>query len=70
MGLIGFPKMLVRNYHYTLCNSPEEHSAYLLHSGSLRSCSSCLIVGMQKHVNHAFLYLILHAVLGLGVTTG
>ena len=24
MGLIGFPKTSVQNYHFTLCNIPEE----------------------------------------------
>jgi len=28
MGLIGFPKISVRNYHYLLCNNPEEHSSH------------------------------------------
>jgi len=27
----------VRNYHYLICNSPEEHSSHLLRSGSLKS---------------------------------
>ena len=27
MGLIDCPKTSVRNYHYSLCNSPEEHSS-------------------------------------------
>jgi len=30
MGLLGCPEMLVRNYHYSLHNNPEEHSWYLL----------------------------------------
>jgi len=28
MGLVGFPEMSVRNNHYMLCNSPEEHSSH------------------------------------------
>jgi len=28
MGPIGFPKTSVRNYHYSLCNNPEEHSSH------------------------------------------
>ena len=38
MGLICCPKMSVRNYHYLLCNNPEECSFHLLHCGSLKSC--------------------------------
>jgi hypothetical protein len=30
MGLIGCPEMSVRNYHYSLCNNPEECSPHLL----------------------------------------
>ena len=37
MGLIGCPETLVGNYHYLLCNNPEEYSSLLLHSGSLKS---------------------------------
>jgi len=46
MGLIGCPQMSVRNYHYLLCNNPEEHSSELLRSGSLKSCThySCQIL--------------------------
>ena len=36
MGPIGFPRTSVRNHHYWLCNSPEERSSHLLHSGSLK----------------------------------
>jgi hypothetical protein len=39
-GLIGCLETSVRNYHYTLCNSPEEHSSYLLRGGSLNSLKS------------------------------
>jgi len=46
MGLIGCPKMLVRNYHYSLCNNPEEHSSKLLRGRSLKSRThySCQIL--------------------------
>jgi hypothetical protein len=27
----------LRNYHYSLCNRPEEHSSHLFHGGSLKS---------------------------------
>jgi len=30
MGLIGYPEMSVRNYHYSLHNIPEERSSKLL----------------------------------------
>ena len=39
IGPIGCPKMSVRNYHYSLCNNPEECSSHLLHSQSLKSSS-------------------------------
>jgi len=31
------PETSVRNYHYSLCNNPEDHSSHLLRSGSLKS---------------------------------
>jgi len=34
MGPIGCPETSVRNYHYSLCNNPEERSSHLLHGGS------------------------------------
>jgi hypothetical protein len=36
-GLMGCPVTLVRNYHCSLCNNPEERSSHLLSSGSLKS---------------------------------
>ena len=36
MEPIGYPETSVRNYHYTLCNSPEEFSSYLFSCGSLK----------------------------------
>lgn len=45
MGSIGCPKMLVRNYPYSLHNNSEECSFYLLGGGSLKSCMcyTCLL---------------------------
>ena len=37
MGPIGFPETSVRNYHYLLCNSPEEHGYHLLRDGGQKS---------------------------------
>jgi len=37
VGLIGSPEKSVRNYHYLLCNNPEEQTAYPLCGGSLKS---------------------------------
>lgn len=37
VGSIGCPKTSARSYHYSLCDSPEERSAYLLGDGSLKS---------------------------------
>ena len=37
MGPIGCPETSVRNYHYSLCNDPEERSSNLLRGGSLKS---------------------------------
>ena len=40
MGPIGCPETSVRNYHYSLRNSPEERSSHLLSFGSLKSRNS------------------------------
>jgi hypothetical protein len=37
MGQIRSPETSVRNYHYSLCNNPEERGSRLLRSGSLKS---------------------------------
>jgi hypothetical protein len=37
---ISSPETSVMNYHYTLCNIPEERNSYELRSGSLKSHSS------------------------------
>jgi len=35
--VIGFPETSVRNYHFSVCNSPEEHSCHLC-CGRLKLC--------------------------------
>lgn len=35
--VIGFPETSVRNYHYSVCSSPEEHSCHLC-CGRLKLC--------------------------------
>jgi hypothetical protein len=37
IGPIGCPETSVRNYHYSLCNNPEERRTLLLRGGSLKS---------------------------------
>ena len=37
MEAIDFPKTSVKNYNYSLCNSPEERGSHLLRDGSLTS---------------------------------
>ena len=37
MGPIAFPETSVRNYHYSLRNSPARRSSHLLRGGSLKS---------------------------------
>jgi hypothetical protein len=36
--LVGCPETSVRNFHYSLCNNPEERSFQILRSRSLKSC--------------------------------
>jgi hypothetical protein len=36
LGPKSLPRTLVRNYHFSLHNSPEEHSSCILHGGSLK----------------------------------
>jgi len=43
MGPIGCPEAWVGNYHYSLLNSPEEHSFQLLRGGSLKSRTIYLV---------------------------
>jgi hypothetical protein len=35
---VDCPERSVMNYHYSLCNSPEERSSHALPGGSLKSC--------------------------------
>jgi len=42
MGPTGYPEKSVRNYHYSLCNNPEERSSQLLGGGSLTSGIRCV----------------------------
>jgi hypothetical protein len=44
MGPIGCPETSVRNYHYWLCNNPEDRSSRLLRSGSLKSHTAWWVV--------------------------
>jgi hypothetical protein len=37
MGTIACTKTSVRNYHFSLCDVPEENSFHLLSGGSLKS---------------------------------
>jgi hypothetical protein len=37
MGMIVCPEMSGGNYHYLLCNNPEQCSSQLLRGGSLKS---------------------------------
>ena len=41
----GCPETSVRNYHYSLCNNPEERSVHPLAGGSLTSRISICVVG-------------------------
>ena len=41
MGLIGCLETSVGNYHYLLCNNPEQHSSHILRSESLKSRLIC-----------------------------
>ena len=44
MGPICCPETSVRNYHYTLRNSPEERGSHLLRGGSLKSRITTLYI--------------------------
>jgi len=55
LGPIGCPKILVRNYHYMLCNIPEERRSYLLCRGSLKSCKSRIILWTGKDMMWQFI---------------
>ena len=38
MGPVSWPETSVMNYHYSLCNSPEERSSHPLRGGCLTFC--------------------------------
>jgi hypothetical protein len=40
-GPIGCPAASVRNYHYTLSNTPEERGSHVLRGGSLKPRTAC-----------------------------
>jgi len=42
--MIRCPKTLVKNYHYSLHNNPEEQSSHLLHGRSLKSRIAILLL--------------------------
>jgi hypothetical protein len=55
--LIGCPNMLVRNYHYSLHNNPDEHSSHPLHGRSLKShvpWHSLCVVSCSYRVNFPY----------------
>jgi len=55
MGPIGFPKTSVRNYHYSLRNSPEERGSHLVRAAGLKSEKLFFFPGADKvkcHVMH------------------
>jgi len=39
MAVTGHPETMVRSYHSTLCNVPEELSSRIHHGWSLQSCT-------------------------------
>ena len=48
------PETSVRNYHYSLCNSPVEHSSHLLRGVSLKSNIQrelCQVIPRRKDIN-------------------
>jgi len=44
IGPIGSSEIMVRNYHYLLCNNPEEPSSLLLRGGSLKLCVRAVLL--------------------------
>jgi len=52
MGPISCPETSVRNYHYSLRNSPEDRSYHLLRGGSLKSR---MITPLLKRAPNIFL---------------
>jgi len=64
MGPIGCPETSVINYHYSLCNSPEEHRFRLQRGGSLKSLISVVCSALAKIVRSNFHILVIK------ITTG
>jgi len=52
MGPMGCPETSVRNYHYTLCNIPEERS-FLTYSGGKNTHTAADIVRVFLTVRRA-----------------
>lgn len=50
VGLIGCPKMLIQNYHSTLCKFLKDCRSHLQHSWSLKLCMTllCLVYLFEK----------------------
>jgi hypothetical protein len=48
MEPIGCLETLVRNYHYSLRNNPEERSSYLLRGESLKSRVYLVYINVRK----------------------
>jgi len=44
MGLRGRPKILVRNYHYSLPNNPDERSSQLLRGKKLEITHMTVVI--------------------------
>jgi len=62
--LIGCADMSIRNYHYSMCNKPEEGSTHLLHGRSLNSrvfiqCSTTCNRQLPVRVNALILLYVL-----------
>ena len=43
MGPMGFPETSIKNYHYPLCNNPEERIYQLVRGGRPEITQSCCI---------------------------
>jgi len=56
LGPIGCPETSVRNYHYLLCNSPEERSSHLKRGWSLKSRLSFVCSASAKNRSIESLY--------------
>jgi hypothetical protein len=55
MGPVGCYETLVRNYHNSLHNCPEQHNSHLLHGASMKSCIVFLLYHIfTRHVMGLF----------------